>query len=228
MKRYRVIGALPTYLPEVRRVAMPRDEALMRAFSFDGMVFSDALRDRLYGDALAAQPDHKRDVYGEIIAQSWQPDDPYNTAHALVVNTWLHGNALLHCDKVTMAHSLEARVPLFDPVLLDYAAKIPPEVRLRANKYVLREAMRPYLPAFALNRPKQPFGTPIRGWFARDLRENIRGVLLDDGAVTRGLFDGGELERVLENHFAGREKQEEVVFRLLNLEVWARQFGVVL
>ena len=225
MKRYRIIGALPTYLPQVRRIGMARDEALLRAFSFDGMVFSDALRERLYGPRLANHTQHKREVYNDVIKRSWR-DDPRDTAQALVVNTWLHGNALLHADKVTMAHSLEARIPLFDPVLLDHAAALPPELRLRANKYVLREAMRPLLPDFALSRPKQPFSTPIRGWFADDLRENIRGVLLDSGARTRSLFNADELERVLTNHFSGREKHEEMVFRLLTLEMWARRFGV--
>ncbi len=226
MKRYRVIGALPTYLPQVRRIAMRRDEALLRAFSFDGMVFSDALRERLYTNAVQQHQHHKQRTYSDVITQSWQ-HDPHNTAQALVVNTWLHGNALLHCDKVTMAHSLEARVPLFDPHLLDFAAQLPPELRLRSNKYVLREALRPYLPDFALKRPKQPFSTPIRRWFERDLRDNIRDVLLNPNAHTRALFDATALERTLNNHFDGREKQEEVMFRLLTLEVWAQRFGVV-
>lgn len=227
MKRYRIIGALPTYLPQVQRVAMPRNEALLRAFSFDGMVFSDALRERLYSAALAKHEAGKRETYDAIIEQSWQ-NDPHNTAQSLVVNTWLHGNALLHADKVTMAHSLEARVPLFDPHLLDFAAKIPPEVQMRANKFVLREAVRPYLPEFALNRPKQPFSTPIRGWFANDLREAISDVLLNPQAKIRPLFNADELDSVLHNHFAGREKQEEVMFRLLNLEVWAQRFRVMI
>ncbi|MEO1441523.1 MAG: asparagine synthase (glutamine-hydrolyzing) [Chloroflexota bacterium] len=227
MKRFRIIGALPTYLPQLQRIAMDRDEALMRAFSFDGMVFSDALRERLYSNSLSRYQGQKRHVYGHVIAQSWQ-ENPYNTAQALVINTWLHGNALLHVDKVTMAHSLEARVPLFDPVLLDFAAKIPPELRLKRNKHILREALKPYLPAFALQRPKQPFSTPIRGWFEHDLRDNIREVLLAPDATIKSLFNRDELERVLNNHFAGREKQEEVVFRLLTLELWARRFEVTI
>ena len=227
MKRFRGIGALPTYLPELRRVALPRDEALLRAFSFDGMVWSDSLRERLYTDVIHTGETQTRAVYTDVIARSWR-DDPRDTASALVVNTWLHGNALLHADKVTMAHSLEARVPLFDPNLLNFAAGIPPEIRLRANKYVLREAVRPLLPEFALERPKQPFSTPIRGWFANDLRDNIRAALLAPDSHIAPLFQPDELETVLENHFTGREKQEELVFRLLNLEMWARRFGVAI
>ena len=120
------------------------------------MVFSDALRAQLYGADLkrAAAYGYKERTYAEIVGRSLR-GNPDDTAQALVINTWLTGNALLNCDKVTMAHSLEARVPFFDPALLDFAAAVPPEIRMKRNKYVLREAMRPLLPEFALERPKK-------------------------------------------------------------------------
>jgi asparagine synthase (glutamine-hydrolysing) len=130
----------------------------------------------------------------------------------------------LHADKVTMAHSLEARVPFFDPTLLEFAARVPPGIRMKRNKYVLREAMRPLLPDFALERPKQPFSTPILHWFARDLSRRIESLLLDDGAAIRPLFQRPVLERLLRDHFSGAAPQVEVVFRLLTLEVWMQTF----
>lgn len=226
LKRYRIVGALPTYLPRYRHALLPRDEALLRSFSYDGFVFSDALRQRLYSPALKAawqSACHKEQTFARIVERSLR-DDPSNTAQALVINTWLAGNALLNCDKVTMAASLEARVPFFDPVMLEFAAAIPPEIRMKRNKYVLREAMRPYLPEFALERPKQPFGTPILGWFAGELNARIQDVLLDDGAFIRELFNRAALEKVLRAHFSGRAPQVEVVFRLLTLEMWAQRF----
>ncbi len=224
MKRYRIVGALPTYLPRYYHALLRRDEGLRRAQSYDGLVFTDALRAQLYDDALPIS-DYARRTYVEIIARSLR-GNPDDTAQALVINTWLTGNALLNCDKVTMAHSLEARVPFFDPALLDFAAAVPPDIRMRRNKYVLREAMRPYLPEFALERPKKPFETPILGWFARDLRPKIEDVLLDDGAYIRDLFNRPALETLLRDHFSGRAPQVEVVFRLLNLEMWAQKFLV--
>ena len=123
------IGALPTYLPRYHHALLPREEGLRRSISHEGLVFSDALRATLYGGELkrATMRAYKETTYAEIIARSLRgsPDD---TAQALVINTWLTGNALLNCDKVTMAHSLEARVPFFDPALLDFAASVPPEV----------------------------------------------------------------------------------------------------
>src|SRR5690606_17758499 len=118
---------------------------------------------------------HKERTYGDILARSLR-DDPYNTAQAFVINTWLTGNALLSQDKTAMAHSLEARVPFFDPALFRFAADVPPELRMCGNKSGLREAMRPYVPEFALERPKQPFGTPILNWFGDELAARIQGV----------------------------------------------------
>lgn len=226
MKRYRYIGALPTYLPRVRHALLPRNEALLRMQSFDGMVFSDSLRRRLYGPDLRAtwqQARHREHTYARIVEKSWR-DDPYNTAQALVVNTWLTGNALLSQDKTAMAHALEARVPFFDPVLLDFAAHVPPSIRMHSNKYVLREAIRPYAPSFAVEQPKQPFSTPILNWFAGDLAGRIQEILRDPGAGIRTLFDAQALDRLLDAHFRGQVSHTEVIFRLLTLEMWQQRF----
>jgi asparagine synthase (glutamine-hydrolysing) len=227
LKRYRGLGALPGVLPRIRHRLLPLNEALMRSQSFDGMVFSDALRRRLYNSALKAASAHgyKTDTYDAIIARSLRRN-PHDTAQALVINTWLTGNALLNCDKVTMAHSLEARVPFFDPHLMDFAAVIPPEIRMAGNKVVLREAMRPLLPAFALERPKQPFSTPIHDWFAGGLAGRIQARLRDPSAFVRRWLNTQALDILLDGHFSGRAPQVEVVFRLLTLETWAARFGI--
>jgi asparagine synthase (glutamine-hydrolysing) len=127
-----------------------------------------------------------------------------------------------------MAYSLEARVPLFDPALLDFAAGLDPQLWSRANKIVLREAMRPHLPAFALARPKQPFSTPIRGWFAHELREPIGDMLLNPSSRVYDLFEKDALRQVVQDHFSGAAKHEELIFRLLTLEAWLARFGVAL
>jgi asparagine synthetase B (glutamine-hydrolysing) len=86
--------------------------------------------------------------------------------------------------------------------------------------------MRPLLPAFALERPKQPFSTPILGWFAGPLAERIRAVLDSPNAFVRPFLNGPALDALLRDHFSGRRPQVEVVFRLLTLERWAQAFGV--
>ncbi len=222
LRRMRYLGALPAYLPEARALFLPVSDGLRRLASFEGLVFSDTLRDRLYGPALRAAWDaaqHKERAYVEILRRAWA-DDPADTAQALMLLTWLPGNGLLAVDKVTMAHSLEARVPFFDPPLLTYALGIPPAIKLRANKIVLREALREDLPEFARQRPKQPFGTPILRWFDTALAERVQAVLLDERSLGRGLFNRSALEDTLRGHFSGRTERVEVVFRLLLLELW--------
>ena len=223
MKRFRFVGALPTYLPRYRQAMLPRAEGLRRAQSYDGLVFTDSLRQQLYAGNFSTA--YTQQTYAEIVGRSLRgsPDD---TAQALVINTWLTGNALLSADKVTMAYSLESRIPFFDPALLDFAAAVPPEIRMKRNKYVLREAMRPLLPDWALERPKKPFETPILGWFRHDLRGQIQETLLDPHAYIRDLFQRPALENLLHGHFKGTAPQVEVIFRLLTLEVWAQRFLV--
>lgn len=222
LRRVRILGALPAYLPEWRALFLPAPEGLRRVASFEGLTFTDTLRARLYGPALRSawhDAQHKERAYVEILRRAWA-DDPADTAAALMLLTWLPGNGLLAVDKVTMAHSLEARVPYFDPPLLDFALSVPPAIRLRENKVVLREALRDDLPDFALRRPKQPFGTPILRWFDTALADRVQAVLLDERSLARGLFDRAALEGVLRGHFSGRTERVEVVFRLLLLELW--------
>jgi len=226
MKRYRMIGALPTYLPRIRQASLPPDEAILRAQTFDGLAFTDSLRETLYSADLMAvwqTARHKEHAHAAIVAKSWR-ENPYNTAQALIINTWLAGNGCLHFDKVTMASSLEARVPFFDPILLKFAANVPPALRMRDNKYVLREAVRPYLPDFALERPKQHFNSPILSWFDHELSGHIREVLLNPNAFITDFFNRAVLERLLKDHLWGRTSQVEVLFRLLVLELWGQRF----
>jgi asparagine synthase (glutamine-hydrolysing) len=222
MRRYRVIGALPAYLPEYHALFLPTPHALRRLASFEGLVHSDALRKQLYSPALMVAwhtAQHKETAYRAIFSRAWT-DDPGDLTQALTIHTWLPGNGLLAVDKVTMAHSLEARVPFFDPPLLDFAMRIPSAIRLQSNKFVLREAMRADLPDFARERPKQPFGTPILRWFDHDLSDRVQAVLLDERSLNRGLFDPRALRQLLTNHFSGRTERTEMVFRLLLLELW--------
>ncbi len=222
MRRIRYVGALPAYLPEWRALFLPTHEGLRRLASFEGLVFSDTLRGQLYSPQLRSawkNGQHKERTYTEILRRAWA-DDPGDLVQALTIHTWLPGNGLLAVDKVTMAHSLEARVPFFDPLLLDFVMRIPSAIRLKSNKYVLREAMRADLPDFALQRPKQPFGTPILHWFDHDLSARVQEILLDERSLGRGLFNRTALENLLRRHFNGETEQVEVVFRLLLLELW--------
>ena len=224
LRRRRLLGALPRPLSEIRALFVPREEALRRLASFDGLVFSESLRAALYGEALreeTARSRHQERAFHALV-DAQAAEDPSDLVHALTIATWLPGNGLLALDKVTMAHGLEARVPFFDPPLLAFSARIPPRMRARGNKEILRAAMRPRLPVFASTRPKRPFETPLRRWFDEELADGIQGVLLDPRCLGRGLLKPGALEKLIASHFSRSSDHTEVIFRLLVLELWQR------
>ncbi len=222
LRRRRVLGALPPYLTELRTLLLPPVEALRRLASFDGWTFSDSLRSELFSPDLGdvcARERHMETAFDDIFAAN-AALEPADLVHALTIATWLPGNGLLALDKVTMAHGLEARVPFFDPPLLAHAAGIPHRIRTRGNKWVLREALRPDLPEFAVARPKRPFETPIRSWFDHELASRIREVVLDPRCLGRGYLRPAAVERLIARHFRGEADHTELVFRLLVLELW--------
>lgn len=221
-RRRRVVGALPPLLCELRATLLSRSESLRRLASFDGWTFSDTLRRELYSPELGdAWTDvrHAEGAFAEVLAAA-TADDPADLVHALTIAGWLPANGLLALDGVTMAHGLEARVPFFDPPLLGYAASLPPRIRGRGEKWLLREAMRRDLPSFAVDRPKQAFETPLGRWFDRDLGSRLQEVLLDPVSLGRGIFRAEVVERMLGRHLRGEVDHTELIFRLVVLELW--------
>src|SRR5690349_12579373 len=121
-----------------------------------------------------------------------------------------------------MRTSLEVRVPFLDSTLMKFAANVPPALRLRDHQYVLREAARPYLPDFALERPRQSHQTLLLNWFNGELESRIREVLLNPNGFITEFFNRAALENLLKDHFWGRTKHYEIIFRLLVLELWGQ------
>ena len=138
--------------------------------------------------------------------------------------TYMTDDVLVKVDRTSMLNSLETRAPLLDHHVLEYAARLPFEYKLRGgvSKWVLREAVRSMLPASILERGKQGFGVPLDRWFAGDFGRLAREVLLDRRARTRGWLDPAAVEQLL----AGRDLRDEVrakrVFTLVCLELWAQ------
>ena len=139
--------------------------------------------------------------------------------------TWLPDDLLVKADKITMANSLELRVPLLDHHVLEFGASIPQSLKLKGitTKYLLKKAMEPRVPAEILNRPKTGFPVPYNQWLRHDLRDIVRGILLDPSTKRRGYFASDAVETLLDNNDKdGRFSKE--VFSLLALELWHRTF----
>lgn len=146
----------------------------------------------------------------------------------LDTKTELPGDILAKVDRMSMAHSLEVRVPLLDHAFVEFVARLPMHHKLRGNvtKYIFRKAFGDLLPPEIWRRPKMGFALPIRHWFAGDLREFVYDALLGAGAAQRGYFDKLFVEGLLHEHERGRRDNSYFLWRLLALEMWHGNFGL--
>jgi asparagine synthase (glutamine-hydrolysing) len=139
--------------------------------------------------------------------------------------TWLPDDLLIKADKMTMANSLELRVPLLDHKVLEFAAALPSHYKVRGftTKFIVKRALRDQIPEPILKRRKAGFPVPYEGWLRNDLRDWVRDVLFDPRTKSRGYFEPKAVEELLRrDQQTGRYAKE--VFCLLTLELWQREF----
>ncbi len=181
------------------------------------VMLSPSLRDAVRGHAplAAARALHARAArgLGELAALP-----------ALDALTYMIDDVLVKVDRTSMMNSLETRAPLLDHHVLEWAARLPFEYKLRGNvsKWVLRECVRPLLPPAILARDKQGFGVPLERWFAGDFGRLAREVLLDGRTRARGWLAPGAVERLLAGEDVRDELRARRVYTLVCLELWAR------
>jgi asparagine synthase (glutamine-hydrolysing) len=125
---------------------------------------------------------------------------------------------------MSMAVSLECRVPLLDHELLELAAAIPGDVKLRGGrlKHVMKAALRDVLPADILERRKRGFGTPMGAWFKGALAPLLRDLLSTEAVRRRGLFRPAAVAALIDAHHKNRIDGTDRLLALLNFEIWAR------
>jgi asparagine synthase (glutamine-hydrolysing) len=136
--------------------------------------------------------------------------------------TRLPEHSLMLTDRMTMAHSLEARSPFLDHELVSYLAAFPGHLKIRGRqlKYILRKLAKDYLPREIVEREKQGFMFPVAYWFRNELYPFIEHYLLDSYFVREGIFQKAEVELLLEEHRQSRVDHHVRLWMLLNLELW--------
>ena len=139
--------------------------------------------------------------------------------------TWLPDDLLVKADKMTMAASVELRVPLLDIQLLEFAASLPPRFKVRgwATKRILKSALEGSVPREILNRKKTGFPVPYDRWLKKDLKDFVFETILDQKSALSGYFSKDGLMRLLQAHQPGEGGSQEV-FCLLVLELLSQQF----
>jgi asparagine synthase (glutamine-hydrolysing) len=148
-----------------------------------------------------------------------------SSLQGLDVRGYLPLDILTKVDRMSMAHSIETRVPLLDHKLVEFAATIPPEMNLRGGttKYVLKRAMQGILPNKIINRPKQGFAVPLGYWFRGKLGDYVHDLLLGDVSRRRGLFNPAYIENLVARHEKGRDLDLQL-WTLISFELWSRAF----
>jgi asparagine synthase (glutamine-hydrolysing) len=141
--------------------------------------------------------------------------------------SWLPDNLLERGDRMTMAASIEARVPFLDHKLGAFASNLPDDFRIRGltTKWILREAGKQILPTAILKRPKVGFRVPVNRWFQTGMRDFLLDHLQGGDSMTRKYYAPQTLDRVLAEHLHGRQNHEKLLWSLLNLEIWHRQYA---
>jgi asparagine synthase (glutamine-hydrolysing) len=131
---------------------------------------------------------------------------------------------LMKQDNMSMAASIESRVPFLDHVLVEFATRIPREVQIKglAGKTILKKAVEDILPHSIIYRPKLGFPTPWSGWLAGPRLETIRELLLEPRSLDRGYFRREAIERLFNEHRAKHRDNYDRIWRLLNFELWHR------
>jgi asparagine synthase (glutamine-hydrolysing) len=139
--------------------------------------------------------------------------------------TWLPDDLLIKADKMTMANSLELRVPLLDHLVLEFAAGLPMDFKVkgRMTKRILKEAFKKRIPREVIERRKTGLPVPLRRWMRKDLGDLVRDVVLGGTSISRGYFQKSALERLLERNAVDGGLMKEV-FALLTLELWHTEF----
>jgi asparagine synthase (glutamine-hydrolysing) len=177
-----------------------------------------------------------------LLTEAFAREAVPTTAYKHVVDYWEHSSGemlqrllytdiktylvelLMKQDNMSMAASIESRVPFLDHVLVEFATRIPREVQIQglAGKRILKKAVEDLLPHEILYRPKLGFPTPWSGWLAGPRLETIRAMLLEPRSLDRGYFRREAIEKLFDEHRAQHRDNYDRIWRLLNLELWHR------
>jgi asparagine synthase (glutamine-hydrolysing) len=142
------------------------------------------------------------------------------------VQSYLPGDILTKVDRTSMAVSLEARVPLLDHKVVEFALSLPQHLTIRdgESKWLFRRAVAGILPRTVLERPKQGFALPLRDWFRRELRHRVESLLRADSPIYE-FTDVAAVRRIAAEHQSSRRDHSLLLWRLLALELWLRSLG---
>jgi asparagine synthase (glutamine-hydrolysing) len=207
-------------------VTLPWEERYLDGISFlPGIERSSQL---LSADFMSSVRDSEDpfDLFRSYLTAADAPDDLSRILY-LDAKTYLVGDILTKVDRMSMATSLEVRVPILDHLFVEWATSLPIGWKLHAQqqKYIFKKlAQRVGVPAEVLHRPKRGFALPLVHWMRNELREEMVRVLLEPRTMQRGYFNRQGVESLLDDHFRRRRDRSSQLWLLLIFELWHRNF----
>jgi asparagine synthase (glutamine-hydrolysing) len=229
----RMAVALSQKLPSDRHSAFMNASRLAKGFlSSAGLPLEERYRSYVevfrQDDAaflLRDAPDSGEDLLDAAFRCSAGSDE-LNRMLQVDVRTQLPDDLLLLTDKMSMAVSLECRVPFLDHELVELAARMPQSVKIRGGrlKHSLKEALAGVLPPDILERKKRGFGTPMGAWLRGSLKPMLATMLGEPAVSARGIFRKQAIDELVADHDRGRTDGTDRLLALLNLEIWARMY----
>ena len=184
-------------------------------------VFNQMQRSRLLQESGGSD----MDTLGTVLAGS-KNSDALRRLMQVDLSTQLPDDLLLLTDKMTMAVSLECRVPILDQRLVELSARMPSRYKIQGRqlKHILKVAFKGILPSDILHRKKRGFGAPMGAWVKGALSPLLRCVLSKESIQRRGIFDSDEVERTIALHEANKEDHTDHLLALMNFEIWSRMY----
>jgi len=229
----KVIDYLPyntnrrSFLRRIKRFVRGISEAPERRYVRWICFFDNEMKDNLYTPSFK---EFIKDTDSVDLTVQWykQADGKTYIDQTLFVDvmSYLPDDLLVKVDIASMANSLEARSPFLDHNLMEFAASLPSDLKLRGieTKYLLKHILSEILPKEILQRRKMGFGVPLDIWFRRDLREMAYDTLLDKRCIERGYFRRESIQELLDDHISSQMDNSYRIWSLLFLELWHRMF----
>jgi asparagine synthase (glutamine-hydrolysing) len=223
--------AMSGMLPGMRRqklalYALCQQDEVTRLLNWFPLFNSD-MKAALVSDSFSQEV--QRDIARESFAAMLERTNATSALNRMLyVDTkyWLVDDLLARGDKTSMGTSLEARVPFLDHKVVEFAASVPPSLKLKGlqRKYLLKQVSRKLLPDAIIDRKKKGFPIPIPIWIRNEARPFVRDVLSHDAISRRGLFDVAAVEKLLNEHETGFADHGSLIWSLLSIELWYQQF----
>src|SRR4030043_1935330 len=152
--------------------------------------------------------------------------DNLNKLLNIDMQTYLVDDLLALTDRVSMAHSLEVRVPYLDHKLVEFFWSIPPSLKLRGitKKYLLKKAAERILPKEIIYRKKKGFSVPLAVWFRDSLKEYVKEILNEQNLKDTGMINRKYVEHIIEEHSSGKANHDEKIYMLISFVIWYKKY----